>query len=477
MENKENHRKKNSKTKKSKAKKSKIKKANGFLAIVVVILVIAIPLSIYYINQRKMKKVVEIDTIYNNIYIEDVNVGGLTKDKAKTTIEDKFNKPFSDKKLIFTYNNKQWSNSYSNFGANYNIEESIKNAYSIGREGTLKQRYDIIIGLKDNPQKISLEYNFNKSIVEEFVKKIEKEVNKEMKNSEMQKVNGKFTGTTEQTGEKLNVEETVNQALQAIENKGEEKINLIVEKILPEYTSEDYNKMNNLIGSFNTVISNSSAGKLTNIKLASSKIDSKLIYPGEVFSANGALGPTTTATGYVDAPIIVNGKLEDGIGGGVCQVSSTLYNAVMYAELEIVERQCHSRPVGYVDKGRDATLAGDYLDFKFKNSTKYPIYIESYVQENNLFTNIYGDEIHQSNRKLKFESVVTEILEPPAEQIIEDATIPIGTRIVISQPKEGYKVKVYKSIYEGDVLLEKTHISTSTYKAARGEVKVGTKKV
>lgn len=461
-----------------KTRRSKIKKANTFLAIIVFVLLAIVLGSLYYVysTNEKMKQVVELDTIYNNIYINNFNLGDLSIDEAKNMLKTNLLQTLHNKNITFNYEDKNWELSYDTLKADYNIDSMVKSAYDIGRTGTLKERYDIVTALTDKPKKFELEYTFDSSILEGFVIGLEKDINIEMKNSEMQRANGKFTGTPEQIGQKLNTQQAIEAATALIKEQKEEKIALVVEKNLPQYTSEYYNKMNNNIGNFDTVITNPAQGGVSNIKLASSKINDHIIYPGEVFSTNEALGPTTAATGYMPAPVIVNGKLEDGIGGGICQVSTTLYNAVMYAELEIVERQCHSRPVGYVDKGRDATLAGDYLDFKFKNSTQYPIYIESYVQGNNLFVNIYGDEIHSSGRNLKFESVITEILEPPAEKVIDDNTLPAGTRKVVSQPKEGYKVKVYKSIYDGANLLDKSHISTSTYKPARGEVRIGTKK-
>lgn len=104
-----------------------------------------------------------------------------------------------------------------------------------------------------------------------------------------------------------------------------------------------------------------------------------VIAPGEVFSANAHLGSQTAAGGYKEAGVYVNGKVEKGMAGGVCQVTSTLYNAVILAELEVVERSPHSMTVGYVPLGRDAAVAGTYKDLKFKNNTEYPIMIEAYA--------------------------------------------------------------------------------------------------
>ncbi len=461
-----------------KKKNSKIKQANIFLASLVTVLLLAVIGGFYYnytIN-KKMSEVVNIDTIYNNIYINNIDIRGTTIEEAKNILNNTLLQPLHNKKLVFIYENKNWEISYSELQAGYNINDIVNQAYNIGRTGSLKERYDIVTELQEKPINLSLEYNFNKTILEDFIKKIALEINVEMKNSEFKRENGAFTGTTEQIGKTLDTQDAIDRAVACISEQREETIELAVENILPKYTKEYYNKMNNVIGTFSTIVSNPSPGGVANIKLASSKINDLLLYPGEVFSSLHCLGPITSVSGYIEAPIFVDGKLDNGIGGGVCQVSTTLYNAVMFAELEIVARQNHSRPVTYVDKGRDATLAGDYIDFKFKNTTEYPIYIESYVEGNILFVNIYGDEIHSPGRTLKFESSVVEIIKPPAEKIVEDSTLPAGTRVVVSSAKTGEKVYVYKSIYENGNLLNRTHISTSTYRATQAEVKVGTKK-
>lgn len=457
-------------------KRSRIRKANTFLAVIVGVLLVGVLGSVYYVyaTNKKMKEIVEVDTIYNNIYINDIDMGGLTLDKAKETLKTGLLQPLQNKNLTFTYEDKNWDLSYAVFKANYDIDKVVEEAYEVGREGTLEERYNIIEQLRQEPKKFVMQYSFDQGIIEEFIKGLEPQINVEMKNSEMQRVNGKFTGTDEQVGQKLDTEQATSAALTAVKAQKEETIALVVQKIEPQYTKTFFENMNNKLGDFSTIINNS-AGGVANIKLASERINDTIMYPGDVFSYYEALGPITTSAGFKMAPVIVAGSLEQGVGGGVCQVSSTLYNAVLFSELEIVERYNHSKPVGYVPKGRDATMAGNYLDFKFKNSTEYPIYIESYVEGNVVYVTIYGHEIHNSSRELKFESVVTSTLVPPAEKVIQDSSLPAGTRKVITAAKNGYTAVVYKYIYEDGKLLEKVQVNTSTYKPTRGEVRVGTK--
>lgn len=143
----------------------------------------------------------------------------------------------------------------------------------------------------------------------------------------------------------------------------------------PEITAAHYALIDREIGAYRTWISGS-GGRVTNIILATASLNNCLLLPGEIFSFNRANGPRTAERGYRHAPVIVGGAVVPGLGGGVCQVSTTLYNAVLRAGLEVVERYPHSLPVGYVPPGMDATVA-DSLDFKFRNNTDRLILIRS----------------------------------------------------------------------------------------------------
>jgi len=163
------------------------------------------------------------------------------------------------------------------------------------------------------------------------------------------------------------------------------------------------------MGTYSTKFNSSQKERSYNISLSSNAIDGTILLPGDVFSFNEIVGPRSTSAGYKTAPVIFEGELVDGIGGGVCQVSSTIYNSVLKSQLGVVERVNHSIPSTYVPKGLDATVAYGFLDFKFKNTTDFPIYIESFVNKNILTVNIYG---HQTNnREVKLISKVDNVIQ------------------------------------------------------------------
>ena len=176
------------------------------------------------------------------------------------------------------------------------------------------------------------------------------------------------------------------------------------------------------------------------------------------------------------AGVYNNGKVEQGMAGGVCQVTTTLYNAALMAELEIVERHPHSMTVGYVPLGRDAAVAGNYKDLKFRNNTEYPIMIEAYAANGKLVMNIFGHEVHNAGRKVSFDTVYEATVPKPAEKITEDPERPEGEREITSKGRTGSKVSVYKTVTDGGKT-KREWFSSSSYRAVADEVTVGTKKV
>jgi len=150
---------------------------------------------------------------------------------------------------------------------------------------------------------------------------------------------------------------------------------------LPDEAPADAPRGGVLIGSYETKFSLGVKARNSNIELAAKLIDNKIVYPGETFSYNETVGPTTKANGFKKARIFIKGRKSEGYGGGVCQVSSTLYNAVDEAGLDVVERHRHSLPVEYVPKDRDAATSYGGIDFKFENNLERPVRIDSYFDK------------------------------------------------------------------------------------------------
>lgn len=226
-----------------------------------------------------------------------------------------------------------------------------------------------------------------------------------------------------------------------------------------------------LISKFTTRYDASNVNRSQNLAIATGKINGTVLMPGEEFSFNQVVGKRTIEEGYKDAKIYQDGKVVDGLAGGICQISSTLYNAVIQANLEIVERRNHSFTTSYVKAGRDATVVYGVIDFKFKNTRTYPIKIEGSVGSGVAEFNIYGikEEIEYS---VDLAPVVTASI-PYTTQYIPDATLAPGQQVVVQAGGNGCKVTTYKETKLDGKFVSKEIISTDTYQPMKAIIRVG----
>lgn len=224
--------------------------------------------------------------------------------------------------------------------------------------------------------------------VEYFVEQLAKDINRTPRHAYLDRNTGELV--TEVYGIQVDVQTTVQRVMQA---SAHGRVILKTVQLDPEITAAHLYRITQVIGSYQTWIGGGGGGRVTNIILATAMLNNYILLPGDLFSFNRANGPRTAERGYQPAPVIVGNTVIPGLGGGVCQVSSTLYNAVLQAGLEVVERYPHSQPVDYVPPGRDATVS-DYLDFKFRNNTDNLILIKSAVWGGAIDIRIFTDRVH-----------------------------------------------------------------------------------
>ena len=229
----------------------------------------------------------------------------------------------------------------------------------------------------------------------------------------------------------------------------------------------------NLLGSFSTTFSTRNVNRSTNIRLATQKINGTVIMPGETFSYNQVVGKRTAAAGFKSAAVYVGGEVTTGIGGGICQVSSTLYNSILLANLEIVERYNHGFNPGYVPAGRDATVSWGGPDFKFKNSRNYPVKIVSNVSGGKISIQIFGLK-SDNEYEVEIQSYITSYIKYKTIQK-NDATLPKGTTKVIQSGSNGCRSVCYRILKQNGEVVSKTLLSQDTYNPHNKIVAVGTK--
>ena len=227
------------------------------------------------------------------------------------------------------------------------------------------------------------------------------------------------------------------------------------------------------ISSFSTPIKSKASGRLNNIRLTCSRLAGKVITKGETFSFCGTLGPSTAEKGYEKADVISHGDIIQAYGGGNCQVSSTLYNAVLAVNgLDVTERHPHGKDVNYVPEGKDAAVSYGSMDFKFVNNLDYPIYIEGYTQDKKITFNIYGKETRDAGRTVTYESEVLEVIRPTSDNIYPDGGHGIGY-IVTESAHIGYKARLWKVVRENGVEVSREKVNSSNYKVSPRSATVG----
>lgn len=269
---------------------------------------------------------------------------------------------------------------------------------------------------------------------------------------------------------------SIEEANKILEEEKEEYI-IPLKITIPEKTLDKLGKeaFPNKLSEFTTRYDASNQNRSTNLQLASEKVNGTIILPGEIFSYNKIVGERTIAKGYKEATIYSAGKVVPGIGGGICQLSSTLYNAVLYSNLEITSRSNHRFTTSYVKEGRDATVSWGTIDFCFKNTRKYPIKIVSTVNNGIVRIGIYG--IAEENEyEVELQTTILETI-PFKTNYINDDSLEEGVEEIKQYGADGVKSQTYKILKQNGIIVSKSLLSTDTYSSLEKIIKKGTKKV
>lgn len=307
---------------------------------------------------------------------------------------------------------------------------------------------------------------------EKIMDHIYKSIPKEAKNATLDK-NNNYAVVDAQSG----IEYDKAEALEKFNDTQEGKTFTVKAKISqPEITKEmlETNLFKDVLGEYSTYVSGSSVRK-NNVKLSGEKCNNVILLPGEEFSYNSTVGKRTKAAGFGEASAYLNGETVQEVGGGICQTSSTLYNAVVYANLEVTERHNHTYISSYVPIGRDATVSWNGPDFKFKNNQKYPVKIVVSYANSRINTKIYGTNV--DGIKVEFTSSRTATI-PFNTKYENDATLPEGTEQVKQAGSNGAKAVSYRKVYDRNgKLISNKKESNSVYKSHDAIISKGTMKV
>lgn len=429
---------------------------------------------IVYFGMKNAVEQVAANKIWNNIYIESVNVSGMDAEKAGKALE----------KLVEEYRKQSVKLVAEELEADVTLEELgfrmtkedklIQQAVAYGKKGSVWSRYCKLGDLKKDALRIKATYGIDEDMTRKVISEKFSKLKGAAVDAMLRRENGKFVITDGKAGIKVDLETSV-QNLQTHYEKdwnfqGAETLTLVTTVDEPDITKEQLQQVKDVLGTYSTSFrATNNRGK--NIANATSRINGTLLMPGEVMSASDSMGSRNAANGYLEAGSYLNGETVESYGGGVCQVSTTLYNAVILAELEIAERSSHSMLVDYVQPSMDAAISEGVLDLKIKNNTECPIYIEGYTNGGTLTFTVYGKEYRPSTRKVSYVSETLSTTDPGKKFVATGD--PIGTYKKAVSAHMGVKAKLWKVVTENGVETSREQFNKSSYKASPATYHVG----
>lgn len=417
------------------------------------------------------------DTILNGVFIDEIDVSGMTAAQAKETIEFLIEERLETPITLHCVNDNDVVITPSQLGMTWANPEIVQEAVNMGRVGNVIERYKFRKDLERENYVLKTTYSIDKALIGEIIDTDCVAFDQKAIDLSLQRVNGEFLIVEGQQGLQLDVEAAKTMLYDFVVNEWDGKeaaidLPVIVEE--PQGSAAELQMVKDVLGSYSTYYTTSSASRVANVENGTRLVNGVTLYPGETFSMLDLVTPFTEANGYHMAGSYLNGLVVDSLGGGICQVSTTLYNAVLRAELEISQRSSHSMSVAYVPLSADAAIAESAgKDFCFTNNTDHPIYVEGITTPQRQVTfNIYGVESRAAGHTVDFVSEVIETIQPETENIIQDAAQPVGYT-KIQSAHVGYKAQLVKVVYENGVETGREVVNKSTYKMVPRTVTVG----
>jgi vancomycin resistance protein YoaR len=413
--------------------------------------------------------------IYQGVSVGGIDVGGLSASEAEQEIATVFKERTTETAITVMYDNQKWSITAQDIELSIQASQLAQQAYAIGRDGNiigqLKERYLAVNQGYTLP--LTVHYNYDRlyNHLLSIAKKIDRQpVNAKLKPN---RTSSNIEITTEVIGRKVDLDKTMAEITARLNTHLAFTTHVVVEAIMPSVVASDLVHINGLIASYTTQFDPWDQNRTQNVLLAAKSVNDILVRTGEVFSFNDIVGLRLAKFGYKEAPVYIDGILVPDWGGGVCQVSSTLYNAVLLADLTIEERTAHFHPPGYVPLGQDATVADNQLDFRFKNTSSQNIYITGEVFGNQLVINIFGQQL-DNPPQISVVATDKRVLEPNTI-IKQDTNLELGKEVVEVEGQKGFLVSTNRIKKINGKIVAQEFLASDEFKSVDKIVRVGTK--
>ena len=411
-------------------------------------------------------------TLGENIFVDGVNVSNMRFDDAVAALDEAHAKMSAALNFTVLFDDEEVLINGARLPIAYNTKEVLQSA------AALKKYYP----QKNTPRAFFCTVSADAEALRAALQTLLSPYNIEPRNASASfdpNAEGRFQYALEQNGRQIDIAPLAAQMKAAIEGGGETCFEAAIQTLYPTYTLAMAKADHALVSEFSTSFKGSVYGKknrVFNIAKASSLINGITVTPGAEFDMNLTIGDRNAENGWKEAAAIRDATYVQEYGGGVCQVSSTLYNSVLMADLEIVYRQAHSGRLSYVDGGLDATIDSGRIDFTWKNNTDEPLYIFSWVdtKEKRIYVEIYGQPLPGEYDEIQLSSKKVEALSPPSEmKYTVDYTKPAGYSEVFVERKSGSIYQSYATYLKGGEVIKTVPVAKSTYRAYAGETIVG----
>ena len=439
------------------------------------------------------------DTFYYGVHVDNVHIGGLTMSEARQVLEQNAaasNEQFS---LAVTIDGKTWRITQNELPLQRNIDAVLGEAYAIGRQGSMdtlsssitpfEARYQHAQFVNQQGAYLYTEITYDKATARALAETLANRNSVQASNASIYSFDfatRSFQFMPEQVGQEISSDEIYHYIVAYMDaHNYNGTITLSTRTVTPEVTVATLSQNYGLISSYTTSTESITGYNRTkNIELSCAAISGRVVQPGETFSFNEATGFRSIEKGYLKAGAIVQGTTADETGGGVCQTSSTLFNAVALAGMEIVSVWPHAWPSTYVDPGRDATVdwqswqsLSESTDFKFKNSSPYPIYIVAYVTGSNYnrackcTVEIYGVSLNDGIEITIATNLVSSSPTPEEIEYELDPSLPYGTEEVVRKARPGYKYETWRIYYQNGYEVKREKLRTANYRTYTQKIK------
>lgn len=463
-----------------KAPKPHKKRKRGHFAVTLLLLLMigGLVLVAYRQNDRyiafaEMKNAVNRQTFYAGTTVEGVDVSNMTLDQAieywKTNIE-----PGYENRTVTLSNGQTYT--AQSFGYSSDYQTVLANAYSAGRSGSLVERYQALSTRVDQPANYEVTRRlYNAQLIADCASALASGIDTAAQDAKIQSFDLSsyaFTFSDSVAGKKLNTESLKADIARALENGGG-AVTLNVQTIEPSVRKEDIASEYGMIAYAVTNASSSSSNRLSNIRLALQLINGTRLAPGETFSFNDTVGKRTTERGFKLATAYSSGEITEDVGGGICQVSTTLFNAVVKADMQIDERHNHSLTVAYVDKGKDAAVNWKSQDLKFTNTSEDDVYLVCVLTDDKrVRIGVFG-KLLPNGETIEIEAQTTGTIDYDTVYQPSLSLAP-GTTNVTQKGKNGYTAVAYKVRKDANGnTISRELLCKSSYKATNQLIEYG----